>query len=188
MFTYLAIVENEQSNHSNFSSTSSSDKTATGYSVQNVGEFLTLPNLPGNEYVEVKLFTDSGETVKGIVLNTVDGSLPMSIVLGITENEQQKILDLISTNNLKYPKFFLRNLLDTENDNYVSPESIKYKKFEVGIIYENTDFSTDVVTLQENDFFTIYTIDKLVFFSKSYSQEIELKNENIFTNAPLIQF
>jgi hypothetical protein len=188
LFTYLAIVENEQSNHSNFSSTSSSDKTATGYSVQNVGEFLTLPNLPGNEYVEVKLFTDSGETVKGIVLNTVDGSLPMSIVLGITENEQQKILDLISTNNLKYPKFFLRNLLDTENDNYVSPESIKYKKFEVGIIYENTDFSTDVVTLQENDFFTIYTIDKLVFFSKSYSQEIELKNENIFTNAPLIQF
>lgn len=183
LFTYLAIVENEQSSHSNFSATSSSDKTATGYSQQNLSEFHTLPNLPGNEYIEVKPFTDNGETVNGIVLKTIDGSLPTSLVLGIKEAEQQIILDLINTNNLKNPKIYFRNFLESENDFFKSIENIEYKKYVLTIIAENSIGEVTYYNLSED--IVIYNLDGFVFTSFSYNENIiDLKTESF--NLPLI--
>ncbi|WP_291134662.1 hypothetical protein [Flavobacterium sp. UBA7663] len=183
LFTYLAIVENEQSSHSNFSPTSSSDKTATGYSQQYFGNFQTLPNLPGNEYIEIKPFTDTGETLNGIVLKTVDGSLPTSLVLGITEEEQQKILDLINTNNLINPKIYFRNVLESEDDFFKSIENIEYKKYVLAITAENSIGEVTYFNLSED--ITIYTLDGVVFTSLSYNEKIIFFNKESF-NLPLI--
>lgn len=168
LFTYLAIVENEQSSHSNFSATSSSDKTATGYSVQSGVEFYTLPNLPGSEYIEIKPFTDNGETVNGIVLKTVDGSLATSLVLGITEDEQQQLLNFINANNLRNPKLHFKNLLTNQDDFFISNENIKYKIYVVEIIAENQTGEFYNYSLLED--IKIYTIDGLIFSSYKYSQ------------------
>lgn len=183
LFTYLAIVENEQSSHSNFSSTSSSDKTATGYSQQNLSEFHTLPNLPGNEYVEVKPFTDTGETVNGIVLKTVDGSLSTSLVLGITENEQQKLLDLISANSLKNPKIYFRNLLESEDESFVSVEDEKYKVYLLEIIAENN--LGELLNYYLNEDIKVYSIDGLVYVSMVYSKNILFKVQKKYSNIQI---
>lgn len=183
LFTYLAVVENEQSNHSNFSSTSSSDKTATGYSQQNLSEFHTLPNLPGNEYIEVKPFTDAGETVNGIVLNTIDGSMPTSMVLGITEEEQQKVLDLISTNNLINPKIYFRNLLESEDEKFVSVEDEKYKAYVLEIIAENS--LGELSNYYPNEDIKVYSIDGLVYVSIVYSKNILFKVQKKYSNIQI---
>lgn len=183
LFTYLAIVENEQSSHSNFSPTSSSDKTATGYSQEYFGNFQTLPNLPGNEYIEIKPFTDAGETINGIFLKTIDGSLPTSLVLGITEDEQQKVLDLINTNNLINPKIYFRNLLESEDEKFVSVEDEKYKAYVLEIIAENS--LGELSNYYPNEDIKVYSIDGLVYFSIVYSKNILFKVQKNYSNIQI---
>lgn len=167
LFTYLAIVENEQSSHSNFSATSSSDKTATGYIVQNISEYQTLPNLPGNEYVELKSFTDSGEIVNGIVLNTFEGSLPTSLVLGITEEENNVLKSLsVGLNNVK---IIMNPIL--EGNYFVSLENVKYQMFNLGIAHE-VNLNEIQIIFPINDLI-IFSIDGLVFYSKEYGLRIK---------------
>ena len=172
LFTYLSISEIELSNHSNFSPTPSSNKEATGYGVQDLSEFQVLPNLPSNEFVKLDKFTDSGQTINGIVLNTYDNSLATTILLGITEDENNTLLDVIELNNLKNPKLYFHSS-DDGNFN-LSEEGVKYKKFTLKIVSENSDNNFLINNL--NDDITIYSIDELIFFSKSYSENILIES------------
>lgn len=177
LFTYLAIVENEQSSHSNFSPTSSSDKTATGYSQQNLSEFHTLPNLPGNEYVELKTFTNKdSQTITGLNLVTNNGTLPTTLVLGISQEENQQILDLVNANNLINPKIYFRDLSEKENNFFTSIENINYKIFALEIVAENIvgEISNNILNVD----IIVYSIDNLTFYSKDYSKNIPLLFDN----------
>lgn len=182
LFTYLAIVENEQSSHSNFSPTSSSDKTATGYSQQNLSEFHTLPNLPGNEYVELKTFTDSTKTITGILVKTEDRSLPTSVVLGITENQNDVLKGLMV--NIFNAKLYFETILLDGNGVFVSPEKITYQKFKLGILVDN-ELSTvePFKTIMPASEIIVYTNDGLIFYSDDYSKYANNFSELDFENS-----
>ena len=173
LFTYLSISENELSNHSNFSPTPSSNKEATGYGVQDLNDSQKLPNLSSNEFVKLDKITDMGETINGIVLHTYDNSLATTMVLGITEDEHNSLLNIIELNNLNNPKLYFHPTLDDGSFN-LSEEGVSYKKYTLKIVSENSDNNFLINNLNDN--ITIYSIDELIFFSKSYSENILIES------------
>lgn len=172
LFTYLAIVENEESKHSNFSPNSSANKEATGYGIQNLGEMTTLPNLPGNEFVELRYFTDSDEIIAGLVLKTQNNSIPTTTLMGISEQEND-ILKSLTTLQRNYRIYFEPML--TENIDFTSIENVKYKKYRLGILIDTIDFKQEILFPPIEDNIHIYSIDNLLFFSVEFANNIKLK-------------
>lgn len=174
-FTYLSIVESEQNNHSVMSPKPSSNKQATGYGVQNIGVHNTLFNLPTNEYVDIVDFSISSGLINGLRLKTKDGSLPTSLVLGLTENENSYLRNL--TLNSSNAKVFF-DVFNGEEEKIVSIELIEYKKYRLSIIVDNIVFPTSeseytIIQSPVEQIITVYSIDGLVFFSKEYAQYIK---------------
>lgn len=122
--------------------------------------------LPDPYYYNLKLFTDSTETITGLELKTLDGSTPNKIILGLTKEENETIKDLISS-DVKNPRLFLIDLFEDENE-LVSPENIKYQKYKVGIVAENTD--GDNVLSQPEEAVFVYSLDRRYHFTKGYSE------------------
>jgi hypothetical protein len=179
LFTYLAIVENEQSNHSNFSANASPNKEATGYGVQNLGEMTTLPNLPSNEYVETNLFTDSGVDINGVILKTRDGSTPTTLCLGVTEEEKQQLNNILISNNTNNYRVFFSNLLTDENDSFISAEKVKYKCYSLAILCENVNGEN--IIIYPSNVVKVYSIDGQVFVSKNYSSNIRYFQDLLYS-------
>jgi len=181
LFTYLSIVENEQSSHSNFSPNASPNKESTGYGVQNVSEIHTLPNLPSNEFVELKVFSDSGQTINGLVLKTQDRSIPTSLILGLTENENNLLINM--TVNFSNSKFFFDDFTG-EEEKIISLELIEYKKYRISFLVDNTALTSIepyIIQAQTNQIITVYTIDGLFFFSNDYAKYIKNYTGEILT-------
>ncbi|HEX8561772.1 MAG TPA: hypothetical protein VF676_02220 [Flavobacterium sp.] len=170
LFTYLSIVENEQSKHSNFSQNVSANKEATGYAVQNVTDYHTLPNMPGNENIDLRVFTDSEQTVTGITIKTNDGSVPTSMALGITESENDILIGLML--NALNPMVYLSPLNDTANI-LTAIEDVKYQKYRLGLLIDENDFSQMVTMPVVPVDIIIYSLDGLAFTSKGYGDYIE---------------
>ncbi|HKX87292.1 MAG TPA: hypothetical protein VJL37_11520 [Flavobacterium sp.] len=169
LFTYLSIVESEQSNHSNFSANASPNKEATGYGVQNLLKIHSLPNLPTDEYIDLKIIKDNKRTVTGIILKS-QNSNPTTIALGLTE-QQNNTIKLLLTDKLN-PRLYFDSLNSFEEQN--PHPKITSKKYRLGIIYDLPTFIQDIVYPQQADEIVVYTLDSLVFFTKEYSDYIEL--------------
>jgi len=184
LFTYLSISEIELSNHSNFSPTPSSNKEATGYGVQDLSEFQVLPNLPSNEFVEMNQFTESGEIINGIKLRSDKKLMATSLVLGISEVENN-ILNNIINNNFN-PTIYFEPILDFENE-FISFEKIKYKKYKIALLVDSIDFTQEIIMPQDIDTIYIYTLDGLLFFTKNYAENYKRKEINIYFDEPIIQ-
>lgn len=122
--------------------------------------------LPDPYYYNLKLFTDSTETITGLELKTLDRSTPNKIILGLTKTENDAIKALIM-DDTKNPRLFLINLFEDGNE-LVSPENFKYQKYKVAIVAENTNGET-VLSEPENDVF-VYSLDRNYHFSKGYSE------------------
>lgn len=168
LFTYISIVENEQSKHSNFSPNASPNKESTGYGVQNLNDVFTLQNLPNNEFVELVKFTDAGETVNGLYLKTQERAMPTSMVLGISKAENDLLKTLI--NNTKNAKIYFDPLFQ-DNNIFVSAENVKYGKYELSILTDSDDFKQVIV--KSTTKITLYSLDKLLFFSLEYAKNIK---------------
>ena len=169
LFTYLAIVENEDSKHSSFSPNASANKEATGYGVQNLLKIHSLPNLPTDEYVDLKIIKDNKKTITGIILKS-QNSNPTTVVFGLTE-QQNDTIKLLLINKLNQ-KLYFDSLNSQEEQNSVP--KISSKKYRLGIIYDLPNFTQDIVYPSQADEIVVYTIDSLVFFTKEYSDYIEL--------------
>ncbi|UUF16659.1 MULTISPECIES: hypothetical protein [Flavobacterium] len=122
--------------------------------------------LPDPYYYNLKLFTDSAQTITGLELKTLDGSAPNKIILGLTTAENDTIKALI-TDDTKNPRLFLIDLFEDENE-FISPEDIKYQKYKVAIVAENANGETEL-SEPENDVF-VYSLDRKYHFSKDYSE------------------
>lgn len=170
LFTYLSVAEQEQSNHSSFFPNASANKEATGYSVQSGAPFYTLPNLPSNEYVTLSGFNDGDQAdITDIKLKTRDGSLATTIVLGITE-AQNTILKALLT-NANNPRIYFEPFFENGND-LVSPENVKYSKYKLGILDDNATFKPQILLPAEPDTIIVYSTDKLIFYSETYSENV----------------
>jgi len=121
--------------------------------------------LPDPYYYNRKIFIDNGNTITGLELKTLDDSIPSKIVLGLTKVENDSIKAKI-TPGLKNPRLFLIDLFE-DNSELLSPENIKYQKYKVGIVAENTLGKLELFTPEIS--VLVYSLDRNYHFSKGYS-------------------
>jgi hypothetical protein len=122
--------------------------------------------LPDPYYYNLKLFTDSTQTITGLELKTLDGSRPNKIILGLTKTENEIIQGLISS-DVKNPRLFLIDLFEDENE-LISSEDIKYQKYRVGIVAENAEGKNELLEPVTPVF--VYSLERRYHFSKHYSE------------------
>ncbi|WDF64525.1 hypothetical protein [Flavobacterium sp. KACC 22763] len=140
--------------------------------------------LPDPYYYNLKLFTDSTQTITGLELKTLDGSTPNKIILGLTKTENETIQGLISS-DMKNPRLFLIDLFEDENE-LISPEDIKYQKYRVGVVAENTEGNNKLEEPTNAVF--VYSLDRRYHFSKGYSEYMpqqELQSTYLIINKDL---
>jgi len=131
--------------------------------------------LPEPYYYNLKIFTDSTQTITGLELKTLDGAAPTKIILGLTQTENNTIKDLI-TEDTKNPRLFLIDLFE-DGSELISPENIKYQKYKVAIVAENTE-GENVLSQPEEAVF-VYSLDRRYYFSKGYSVYMPLISTGI---------
>jgi hypothetical protein len=122
--------------------------------------------LPDPYYYNLKVFTDSTQTITGLELKTLDSSTPNKIILGLTKTENEIIKGLIYS-DMKNPRLFLIDLFEDSNE-IISPEDIKYQKYRVGIVIEDTNGSNKLKEPSNPVF--VYSLDRRYHFSKGYSE------------------
>lgn len=136
--------------------------------------------LPDPYYYNLKLFTDSTQTITGLELKTLDGSTPNKIILGLTKDENDRIITLITpTSGLKNPRLFLIDLFEDGNE-FISPENTKYQKYKVGFVAENAEGENELFQPEGDDTVFVYSLDRRYHFSKGYSEYMP----NIDINIP----
>ena len=115
---------------------------------------------------------------------TVDNSLATKKIIGLTNDENQQLLNLIITNNINNCKIFFKELSDVSS---VSFEGINYNVSVLGIIGEGIDGELKLYFLENS--IKIYTIDSFLFASKNYSKltpKLFLKKEQLDFSVPLL--
>lgn len=130
------------------------------------------PEIP--YYLKTQIFTDNVETITGLTLNTTDGSIPTKKLLGITKEENQRLLDLIEDNEMANAKVYFYNLLG-EDSVIISNEENPYKIYTLNIVAENS--LGEMKRYVPSEDITVYTLDGLLFFSELYTKYgYKLKN------------
>jgi len=138
--------------------------------------------LPDPYYYNLKLFTDSTQTVTGLELKTLDGSTPNKIILGLTKEENETIQGLISS-DMKNPRLFLIDLFEDESE-LISPEDIKYQKYRVGVVAENAEGNNKLEEPTNAVF--VYSLDRRYHFSNGYSEYMkERLTQDLFIGSNL---
>jgi len=127
-------------------------------------------------YYNLKLFTDGTQTITGLELKTLDGTTPGKIILGLTKAENDIVKAKIS-NDLKNPRLFLIDLFEDGRE-LVSPENIKYQKYKVAIVAENSNGERKLFEPETSVF--VYSLDRKYHFSKGYSEYVK---ENYSSNS-----
>src|SRR5690606_19827186 len=88
--------------------------------------------LPQPYRYAIKNFKDGISTIKGLTLMTTDGSSPLKVIVGITKEENDRLLQIISDNALNNPRLFLTGYDPVVNSN-TPDEDIPYKKYRLAI-------------------------------------------------------
>lgn len=131
-------------------------------------------------YFQTEVYNDSnGTSITGLSLHVSDGTLPSKKVLGITENENNVIINLIG-NQINNAKFYFKNELLNENDVYTSIDGVKYKKYSLSIVGENQTGGLVLITPTNKVYVT--TTDDMVFASEEYSKWIPLFVSSVDNN------
>ncbi len=173
---YITEAGDVMNNAVSASGSTTSDTKTTASASGGVTQNKTY-DLPDPYYYNLKLFTDSTQTITGLELKTLDGSTPNKIILGLTEEENLKIKTLI-TDELKNPRLFLIDLFEDGNE-LISPENIKYKKYKVGFVAENADGKNELFKPEGDDTVFVYSLDRRYHFSKGYSEYMPLLSTGI---------
>lgn len=144
--------------------------------------------LPDPYYYSRKMFTENMENITGLELKTLDGSTSNKIILGLTKDENDRIITLITpTSKLKNPRLFLIDLFEDGNE-LVSPENIKYQKYKVGFVAENADGKNELFQPESDDTVFVYSLDRRYHFSKEYSEympEQQLESTYLIINKEI---
>lgn len=120
-------------------------------------------------YFKTKVYTDpEGNNITGLSLQLKQGELPSKKLIGITEEENNLLSNLITLNQLNNPKFFFYNELGNEDSHYVSLENVEYKKYSLCIIGEAQDGLLKAVFPTNKVYVT--TVDDMVFASDEYAK------------------
>lgn len=118
-------------------------------------------------YLKTQIFTDSAETITGLTLQTNDGSIPTKKLLGITKDENQRLLDLIDDNLLVNPKIYLRPIYDEYETAPVSPEGFSFRAYILNVVAENQDGVNKIYVPMEDIY--VYVLDGYAYVSNDYA-------------------
>lgn len=136
-------------------------------------------SLPEPYYCDLQLFTDSTQTITGLLLKTFDGTTPTKIILGLTQTENNFIKAILDVTALKNPRLFLIDLFEDGNE-LLSPENIKYQKYKVALVGEKTDGTLELFYPTAD--VIVYSLDKNYHFSKGYSKDFSFIIQENFVN------
>ncbi|MBP2616435.1 hypothetical protein [Chryseobacterium jejuense] len=130
-------------------------------------------------YLKTEIFTDTeGNTITGLSLQVSGGGLPSKKILGITNDENLKLITKIEDNHINNPKFYFKNDLDGGEKYFTSSEGITYKRYSLSILGEDQEGKLIIVFPDKEIFVT--TTDNLVFASNDYSKWLPELNYNDF--------
>ena len=163
--TYISETVDISNSAGSNTETVSNDTRLTPAVAINVTSDLTY-QLPAPLYYSLVQFTDITSTITGLQLKTTGDAIPNKIILGISEAENDQIIELISTHNLINPRLFLLDMF--ENASLVSAESLSYQKYKIGIVGEKNTAEVILSLIQPEIF--IYSLDRRYHFSKEYSK------------------
>ncbi|UFH30758.1 hypothetical protein LNP04_12310 [Chryseobacterium sp. C-71] len=108
------------------------------------------------------------ETITALTLDNEKGTIASKKILGITEEENLQILNIIDQYNLNNPKFYLNEEMSNGSNIKVAPEKISYKMYSLSVIGENITGEIKIVIPSQKIY--IITIDDLVFTSNDYAK------------------
>lgn len=127
-------------------------------------------------YLQTEKYSGAnGFQFTGVTLHIDNGTLSSKKVLGITENENNRIKTLISDKLLNNPKFYFKNELEDERSFYKSSEGIEYKKYFLAVLGEDQDGK--LIVAYPNTPVYVTTIDSLIFCSEDYAQWLPISND-----------
>ncbi|MCQ9637795.1 hypothetical protein MP478_00165 [Chryseobacterium sp. WG14] len=126
-------------------------------------------------YLQTEKYSGAnGAQFTGVSLYMDNGTLPSKKVLGITEDENDRIKTLISGKFLNNPKFYFKNELEDESAFYQSSEGIEYKKYFLAVLGENQEGKLTIAFPDIPVYVT--TIDSLAFCSEEYGKWLPITN------------
>ncbi len=172
--TYETLLNNIRQNVSGYyqSRTAYQDNSNSGtitYS-EKINNFYR-PESP--YYLEKVIYTDSESNIMtGLSLKLEDGTLASKKLLGITDIENEKLIEIIATHQLNNPKFYFKNELSDETIFYTSVEKIQYKKYDLSVIGETQEGKLTIISPTEKIYVT--TTDNMVFSSDEYAKWMPL--------------
>lgn len=166
--TYVTETVNLKANAASPTGTLTSDTKTSPSAGGTVAQSKTY-SLPEPYYYNLKLFTDSTQTITGLELKSYDGTTPTKIILGLTKAENELLQDLI-TATTKNPRLFLIDLFENDND-LLSPENIKYQKYNAAIVAEKPDGKLELFKPAID--VMVYSLDRKYHFSKGYSEFVK---------------
>jgi hypothetical protein len=151
----------------------SDTKSSTSYISK--GQVVQTYKLPSPYYYTIKTFTDSMVEIKGLLLKTLDQSVPSKIILGLTENENNLLGKSIADNSIINPRIFLIDLFSNGND-LISTEGILYQKYKVALVGEQEDGILKL--FQPTSQILVYSLDRRYHYTKEFSQYMPLFSLN----------
>lgn len=181
--TYLTEAVDVMNNAVSATGSTTPDTKTTASASSAVTKSKTY-QLPDPYYYSRVMFTDNIETIIGLQLKKLDNSTSGKIILGITQTENEKLKELI-TNDNKNPRLFLLDLFEDGRE-LISPENIKYQKYKVAIVIENTEGNNELKEPKDSLF--VYSLDRNYHFSKSYSEympEQQLDSQYLILNKDI---
>jgi len=164
---YLTEAVNVMSDATNIMNDISAE-TKTSPSLSGAVSANKMYRLPYPYFYELKLFTDEGKTISGLELKTEDGSVPNKIILGLTQEEDLALQQIMSDDFRNYG-LVLQDFIPDKTE-YDSPENIRYQKYRIGVVVEIDNGSLALFFVSED--IIIYTIDRQYYYTKAYSDNM----------------
>lgn len=160
------VLNNSVSLQNNTSSSTLSISSSSG----NVSPSKTYI-LPRPYFYLLQNFTDVNE-IRGVTLNILDSTKPNKIIVGLSETENDIIMNITTINNLKNARLILIDFFNVKNK-LESPESVMYQKYRLGVVGESDSSTNKLYYPEEN--IIIYSLDNRFFFTKRYSDYIKVQ-------------
>jgi hypothetical protein len=132
------------------------------------------PKLP--YYYDIQEFIDRGNSVRGLTLKVEGNDNSVKRLLGITNDENQRLYAAMQANNLSNTKIFFMQSDYNVNNEFVSPEEITYNIYELFVVGENNQGDIEIhrpaIAMGATEYtpIEVYTIDGKAIFSEEYSK------------------
>ncbi|OCA80498.1 hypothetical protein BBH99_04010 [Chryseobacterium contaminans] len=124
------------------------------------------------------------EGIEGTIINALslyleDGALPSKKILGVTYDENEKLIELINFHTLNNPKFFFKSDLQN-NGYYTSKQDTKYRKYYLAVVGEDNAGALKIVTPTPKIY--VSTVDNLVFSTDEYAKWTPVIEQTVNNN------